>query len=124
MLEQLLRDYPQDRGGLFTSGQAVLAASAGQERMAEDKIKSAIERGKGFGHFHHTAYNIASAYALMNKPEQAIKWLEVTAEDGFPCYPLFASDANLDTIRQNPKFQSFLSAQKQEWEYYKSLPQL
>ena len=124
MLEQLLRDYPQDRGGLFTSGQAVLAASAEQERMAEDKIKSAIERGKGFGHFHHTAYNIASAYALMNKPEQAIKWLEVTAEDGFPCYPLFASDANLDTIRQNPKFQSFLSAQKQEWEYYKSLSQL
>ena len=124
VLEQLLRDYPQDRGGLFTSGQAVLAASAGQERMAEDKIKSAIERGKGFGHFHHTAYNIASAYALMNKPEQAIKWLEVAAEDGFPCYPLFASDANLDTIRQNPKFQSFLSAQKQEWEYYKSLSQL
>ncbi|MDQ3255151.1 MAG: protein kinase, partial [Acidobacteriota bacterium] len=124
VLEQLLKDYPEDRGGLFTSVQAVLAASAGQEQRVEDKIKLAVERGKGFGHFHHTAYHIACAYALMNKPEQAIKWLEVTAEEGFPCYPLFVSDANLDTIRQNPKFQSFLSAQKQEWEYYKSLSQL
>lgn len=79
MLEQLLRDYPADSGGLFTSMQAVLAASAGQERVAEDKIKLAIEIGKGFGHFHHTAYHIACAYALMNKPEQAIKWLEVAA---------------------------------------------
>src|SRR6266550_2042996 len=64
-LEQLLKDHPDDSGGLFTSVQAVLAASAGQERMAEDKIKLAMERGKGFGHFHHTAYHIACAYALM-----------------------------------------------------------
>jgi len=64
-VEQFLRDHPEDNGGLFTSQQAVLAASAGQERIAEDKIKSAVERGKGFGHFHHTAYYIACAYALM-----------------------------------------------------------
>jgi tetratricopeptide (TPR) repeat protein len=73
-LEQLLKDHPEDSGGLFTSVQAVLAASAGQERIAENKIKLAVEKGKGFGHFHHTAYHIACAYALMNKPEQAIKW--------------------------------------------------
>ena len=74
--------------------------------MAEEKIKSAVERGKGFGHFHHTAYHIACAYALMNKPEQAIKWLEVAAEDGFPCYPLFERDTNLDNLRQDPRFVS------------------
>ena len=67
-LEQFLRDYPEDTGGVFTSVQAVLAAAAGQEHKAEEKIKLAIERGKGFGHFHHTAYHIACAYALMNKP--------------------------------------------------------
>ena len=65
----------------------MLAASAGLERKAEDKINLAIRRGKGFGHFHHTAYHIACAYALMNKREQAIKWLEATAAEGFPCYP-------------------------------------
>ncbi len=120
-LEQLLRDYPEDSGGLFTSVQAVLAASAGQERKAEDKIRSAVERGKGFGHFHHTAYHIACAYALMHKPEQAIKWLQAAAEDGFPCYPLFERDTNLDNLRQDARFVTFLAKLKQQWEYYRTI---
>ena len=120
-LEQLLRDYPEDNGGSFTSVQAVLAASAGQQRKAEDKIKLAVERGKGFGHFHHTAYHIACAYALMNNPEQAIKWLEVAADDGFPCYPLFESDTNLDSLRQDARFVTFLAKQRQQWEYYRTI---
>ncbi|HEY2973155.1 MAG TPA: winged helix-turn-helix domain-containing protein [Pyrinomonadaceae bacterium] len=120
-VEQFLRDYPEDNGGLFTSLQAVLSASAGQERRAQDEIKLAVERGKGFGHFHHTAYYIACAYALMNKPEPAIKWLEAAAEDGFPCYPLFERDANLDNLRQNARFVTFLAKQKQQWEHYRTI---
>jgi TolB-like protein/DNA-binding winged helix-turn-helix (wHTH) protein len=120
-VEQFLKDYPEDNGGLFTGQQAVLAALAGQERIAEDKIKSAVERGKGFGHFHHTAYYIACAYAIMNKPEQAIKWLKVAAEDGFPCYPLFESDTNLDNIRKDPRFLTFMAKLRQQWEYYRTM---
>ena len=120
-LEQLLRDHPEDNGGLFTSVQAVLAASAGQERMAEDKIKAAVERGKGFGHFHHTAYHIACAYAVMNKPEQAIKWLEVAADDGFPCYPLFERDTNLDNVRKDARFVTLMAKLRQQWEHYKTI---
>ena len=121
MIEQYLKDYPADSGGLFTSLRAILEASAGQERQAQDEIKLAVERGKGFGHFHHTAYYIACAYALMNKPEQAIKWLEMAAEDGFPCYPLFENDSNLDNLRQDSRFIAFLQKQKQQWEYYKTI---
>lgn len=121
VVEQFLRDYPQDNGGLFTGLQAVLAASVGQERTAQAKIKLAVERGKGFGHFHHTAYYIACAYALMNKREQAIKWLEMAAEDGFPCYPLFERDTNLDNLRQDARFVTFLAKQRQQWEYYKTI---
>jgi serine/threonine protein kinase/Tfp pilus assembly protein PilF len=120
-LEQFLRDYPEDNRGLYTSLQAVFSASAGQERLAEEKIKSAVERGKGFGHFHHTAYHIACAYALMNKPAEAIKWLEVAAADGFPCYPLFEKDANLDNLRQDARFVTFLAKIRQQWEYYRSI---
>lgn len=121
MLEQLLKDHPEDSGGVFTSVQAVLAAAAGQVKLAEDRIKTAIEKGRGFGHFHHTAYHIACAYALMNKPDEAIKWLEAAAEDGFPCYPLFEKDSNLDKLRQDARFVAFLSKQKQRWEYYRTI---
>ena len=85
---------------------------------AEDAIQHAIESGNGYGHFHHSTYNIASAYALMNNPEQAIKWLELTADDGFPCYPLFENDANLNSLRKDGRFITFMAKLKQEWERY------
>ena len=119
-LEKFLKDYPEDNRGLYTSLQAVLAASAGQERLAEEKIKLAIERGKGFGHFHHTAYHIALAYALMNRPDEAITWLDSAANDGFPCYVLFETDHNLDNLRQQERFKSLMTKWKQQWEYYKT----
>jgi TolB-like protein/DNA-binding winged helix-turn-helix (wHTH) protein/Tfp pilus assembly protein PilF len=120
-LEQLLKDHPEDTGGVFTSVQAVLAAAAGQEQIAENKIKSAIEKGKGYGHFHHTAYHIACAYALMKKPDQAVKWLETAADDGFPCYPLFERDANLNNIREDAAFIAFMARRQHEWERYQTV---
>ena len=120
-LDQFLKDYPEDNRGLFTSLQAVLAASAGQNRLSGDKIKLAIERGKGFGHFHHTAYHIACAYALMKNSDQAIKWLEQAANDGFPCFPLFERDANLDNVRQDPRFGELLVKLRRQFEYYKTI---
>ncbi|HKY45273.1 MAG TPA: protein kinase, partial [Pyrinomonadaceae bacterium] len=118
-LEQFIKENPQDNRGLATGLQALLAASMGQERLAEEKAKLAVEKGKGFGHFHHTAYHIASAYALMNKNEQAIEWLEAAASDGFPCYPLFESDPNLNNLRQDSRFIAFLANQKKQWEDFR-----
>ncbi len=118
VIEQFLKSYPNDEGGLVTSVKAMMLAKAGKEREAEDAIQHAIEIGRGYAHFHHTSYSIASAYALMNRPEEALKWLEVTADEGFPCYPLFEGDTNLDSLRKNPGFISFMEKQKQQWEHY------
>ena len=120
-LEQFLKDYPDDNRGLYTSLQAVLAAADGRQQVAEEKIKSAIDNGKGFGHFHHTAYHIACAYAIMKKNDQAIKWLEAAAEDGFPCYPLFERDPNLDNLRRDPRFADFMAKQRQQWQHYRTV---
>ena len=119
-LGEFLLEYPRDEGGVLASMQALLFAAAGDERKAEEKIKGAIKAGQGFNHFHHTAYIIASAYALMNKHEPAIVWLEKAADDGFPCYPLFESDANLNTLRQHPRFIDFMAKQKEQWQRRKA----
>lgn len=120
-IEESLKNYPQDEGGTLTSMEALLAAAAGDERRAEQKIDRAAEIGKGFGHFHHTAYAIASAYALMNKPGPAMKWLQLAADDGFPCYPLFERDPNLDHLRQDRRFITFMAKLKEQWEHYKAM---
>ena len=118
LLDDYLKKYPQDEGGVGTSVKAMMLAEAGKSREAEAAIQRSIEIGGGFGHFHHTAYNIASAYALMNQIELAVKWLQDAAEDGFPCYPLFANDTNLDSLRKDERFIAFMAKLKQQWERY------
>ncbi len=118
IIEQFLKDYPKDEGGLVTSVKAMMLAKAGKQRQAEDMIQRAIDLGQGYAHFHHTSYNVASAYALMHQPEPAMKWLQVTADEGFPCYPLFEHDANLDNLRKDARFISFMANQKQQWDHF------
>jgi tetratricopeptide (TPR) repeat protein len=118
IIEQFLKDYPKDEGGLVTSVKAMMLAKAGKQREAEDLMQRAVDIGRGYAHFHHTSYNMASAYALMNQPEPAMKWLQVTADEGFPCYPLFEGDAHLDNLRKDPRFISFMAKIKQQWEHF------
>jgi len=121
MIDQLLTDYPDDDGALFISMQAVLAASAGEEGKARASIELTIQTGKGFGHFHHAAYHIAIAFALMNKAEQAVEWLEFAAKDGFPCYPLFVNDPNLDHIRNDARYINFMAKLNSQWIGYQAM---
>ena len=118
VVEEYLHTYSTDEGGTVTSVKAMLLAKAGKESEAAETIRRAVDFGRGFGHFHHTAYNIASAYALLNKPEDAIKWLQTAADDGFPCYPLFENDANLNSLRKDERFIAFMAKLKRQWERY------
>jgi TolB-like protein/DNA-binding winged helix-turn-helix (wHTH) protein/Tfp pilus assembly protein PilF len=118
-VDEYLKKYPADEGGLLSSMQALLYAATGQERLAEVQIRQA-QKGRDFIHFHHTAYNIASSYALMHKNRLAIQWLLAAAGEGFPCYPVFARDPNLASLRKDPRFVQFIADQKKQWEYYKT----
>lgn len=120
MVDKYLHDYPSDEGGAVTSVKAMLLAKAGKTTEAQAAIDRAEEIGRDFGHFHHTAYNIASAYVLLHEPDKAVDYLQLAADDGFPCYPLFDSDEGLKDLRQNPRFIALLSKMKQQWERYNS----
>ena len=121
IIDDYLKTYPDDEGGNITSVKAVIAAQEGRRQESEAIIQRAIEIGQGYGHFHHTAYNIASAYAIMNKPDEAMKWLQNAADDGFPCYPYFEIDHNLDNLRNDPRFIEFMAKGKIQMEKYRVL---
>jgi serine/threonine protein kinase len=120
IIDEYLKKYPNDEGGNVTSVKAVILAKTGKKKEAEAIIQQSIDIGQGFGHFHHTAYNIASAYALMKKPDEALRWLQNAADDGFPCYSYFEIDHHLDNIRTDPRFKAFMSKQKEQWLKYKA----
>lgn len=84
---------------------AIFAARRGDVAAADEAIRQAIALGKDLQHFHHTQHQIASAYALMDRRELAIDWLEQAAQAGFPCLPCFLADPNLASVRGEPRFQ-------------------
>ncbi len=82
---------------------ALLLAKEGMARETQEMIAARFRIGKDFGHLHHTAYNIASAWAALDRPDEAVKWLEAAADDGFPCHPYFEADPNLESLRRYPR---------------------
>lgn len=121
IVERYLRKHPKDEGGSFTSVKAVLLAKRGKTVEAEEAIKRATELGHGFGHFHHTAHNIAAAYAAMDRTEEAVHWLQSASDDGFPNPTYFAVDPNLATIRQHPQFVKFIAELQPQWQRFMEL---
>ena len=115
------RAQSEDEGGILTATQAWFLAAAGDKTQATEKINEAIKIGQGFGHFHHTTYVIASAYALMDEPDQAMKWLNYTAENGYPNLTWFERDPNLDKLRKNPRFIEFLNKLRPQFDRFKAL---
>jgi hypothetical protein len=76
---------------------------------------------RAFGHFHHAAFFIACAYAQMRRPAEALEWARYTAENGFPCYPLLASESALDPVRDDPSFAGFMTDMKRDWDGYRTM---
>ncbi len=53
-------------------------------------------------------YNLACSYALLKKPEQAIKTLRRAVELGYHDFRYLREDRDLDSIRHDPRFRQLL----------------
>ncbi|HVF89603.1 MAG TPA: protein kinase [Blastocatellia bacterium] len=62
------------------------------------------------------AYWLASVYALSGGADEAIEWLKRAVSMGNENYPWFASDANWDAMRDDPRYQEIMSDLKSRWE--------
>jgi eukaryotic-like serine/threonine-protein kinase len=115
--EEFLKTHARE--SLPRSVEALVAARRGQAAKAEEQIALAIQYDRGLSHFHHVEYNIGATYALLGKPRQAVEWLGKSGEHGFPCYPFFAADPNLASLRGDPGYEALLRKMKAEWEHYR-----
>ncbi len=53
-------------------------------------------------------YNLACSYALLKKPEQALKVLRRAVELGYRDFRYMREDRDLDVIRHDPRFRQLL----------------
>jgi DNA-binding winged helix-turn-helix (wHTH) protein/tetratricopeptide (TPR) repeat protein len=109
-----------DSAGVLTSVSALIDAAEGDRSRAEAGLRTALQ-AKRTELFHHTAYFAGSAYCRMGDAQKALDWLRFAAENGFPCYPLYASDPNLDFVRNDRRFQDLLEDLSKDWVRYRAL---
>ncbi|HLN26854.1 MAG TPA: hypothetical protein VK395_03865 [Gemmataceae bacterium] len=53
-------------------------------------------------------YNLACSYALLKRPEQALRTLRLAIELGYRDFRYMREDHDLDAIRQDPRFRQLL----------------
>jgi TolB-like protein/Flp pilus assembly protein TadD len=116
-IESALAQNVADQGGVIHSVRALVRAKRGDRRGAEADIATAIRVGRGFGHFHHTAYSLGQVYSVLGDLDRAQEWVQTAADEGFPCYTLFETDPFLARLRGSPRFRSFVAALRKEWEH-------
>src|SRR6185503_9635223 len=96
----------------------LLLALQGKRHEAQAGAQALLKTLRINRGYHHYTYVVARIYALDGRNEEALKWLRVTVKEGFPCYPLFARDSFLDSIRKDAAFIQFMAELKRRWEDY------
>jgi Flp pilus assembly protein TadD len=111
-LRKAQQKYPHDPSGGLSGIEAILLAES--EPLTAQALIETVAKRKAVNPSHHAAYFAASAWARMGRAHEAVDSLREAAETGFPCYPLFARDPNLDRVRQDPRFQAFLAEMRKQ----------
>jgi TolB-like protein len=112
MLRETLVEYPEEP--LFLSLQSMLHALRGEVEPALACAQRACESPRSFGHTHHTIYQVACAYSILGRNEQALAWLERAVSTGFRCWRMFKVDPCLSSLRGLPDFQSYVAEIERE----------
>jgi serine/threonine-protein kinase len=106
-----------------TAFNIVLLARQGlrdQVDAALPALEAVAKNPEGLSHLHHSQYYLGLANAVLGRKREALTWLRMAAAQGFPCYPLFAGDPNLSSLKGDPDFETFMREMKTQWERLKA----
>lgn len=105
LLESVLREHPEMDGirplyALYLAG--VGRAEEAREQLGADALAAARAD-------HDSAYWTACAFALLGEKDSAFKWLARAIKLGNENKPHFMRDKNLDSLRDDPRFDELMS---------------
>ena len=91
------------------------------ERVIAESTPVAENPGK-LSHLHHAQFHIGATLAQLGRPEEALRWLKMAANQGYPSYTRFLNDRNLDPLRGHAGFEGLLKRLRQDHERWQSMP--
>jgi len=107
-----LEQYPDEP--LFISLQGILHARKGEPEAALNCARRACQTPRSFGHTHHTIYQIACIYSILDQCDEALAWIDQAVSTGFRCWPFFRVDPCLSNLRRGSKFQDYVAEVERE----------
>ncbi|MEZ5306500.1 MAG: protein kinase [Pyrinomonadaceae bacterium] len=91
----------------------ILAGSGRFDEAKEQLTDEALEISKSD---HDMAYWVGSAYAQLNKPDKAFKWLNRAIDLGNENGPWYRNDRSLESLRTDPRYAELLKRLDSETE--------
>ena len=91
------------------------------ERVIAAAIPVAENPGK-LSHLHHAQIHIGATLAQLGRPGEALRWLTMAANQGYPSYTRFSNDRNLDPLRGQAEFEALLARLRQDHQRWQSMP--
>jgi hypothetical protein len=112
IISALTRRVESDNENLVAA-RAILSAAEGKGRTARQEIALALSKESELaGHFHHITFFAACVYARLGDSDKALRWLQYSAETGFPNVALFESAPDLKSIRTDSRYKTLVSRWK------------
>ncbi|MGH9643079.1 MAG: winged helix-turn-helix domain-containing protein, partial [Terriglobales bacterium] len=108
LLDEAVQLLPEEP--LISSLLGVYWALVGKTEQALECVARACGTAKSFGHSHHTYYQGACIFAILQRRELAFEWLERSVSTGFACWPFFLRDSCLENLRTLPEFEVLVSS--------------
>jgi TolB-like protein/Tfp pilus assembly protein PilF len=104
-------DVPHDT---TASIRVLIAALKHDDDEAERQVEQTVRHEKAYGHYHHAQHDIACAYALLGRLDDACRWLADASRNGYPCVSLFSRDTFLEALRRHPPFERLMEELRAE----------
>jgi len=103
---------------LYDGLRAEIAALRGDAPAAQRAIDKTIQNQRGFGHFHHVAFNIACTFAILGRKKESLPWLQSCIDDGFPCLAAVENEQLFAPLRPDADFQQIVTGLRTTREHY------
>jgi hypothetical protein len=106
LLDEAILLFPEEP--LIISLLGVYWAMVRNAKQSIECAARACSTARSFGHAHHTYYQLACLFALLDQREVAFQWLERSVNTGFACWPFFMNDPCLKNLRNLPEFETLM----------------
>lgn len=106
MLEQLADHRSASTAARAGAAYAAVLAAQGNARDARVRLQRVLAAEY---RDHHVAYGVGVAYAQLDDAQNALRWLRIAADTGFPCRSWFEADPLLAPVRRLPAYGELLA---------------